>query len=163
AAPSSTVYQAAQAIQEKLAAVLGVRIEIRNAEGKTYLRRIYDWEIPLAIGGWGYDYPDPQSYTGVPWRSQPRGFGRQDWTNPVFDGLIDQGAGELDPEKRTQHYEEAERLLAADVGAVFLWHTKVFELRKPRIKGLQLDRWGNRPFRANVSTSFYELYIGEEN
>jgi ABC-type oligopeptide transport system substrate-binding subunit len=161
-APTSPVGQVAQALQQNLAEVLGIRITIRNAEGKTYLQRMYNWELPFAIGGFGYDFPDPQSLLGVPWHSQPKGYGRQDWTNPAFDALIDRGAAERDPEKRFQYYDEAERILASDAGAAFLWHTKVYELRKPWVKGLQPDRWGNYPFRANVTTAYYDLYIGRE-
>lgn len=161
-APGSPVAQVAQALQQKLADVLGVKVTIRNVEGKTYLQKMYTWEIPLAIGGFGYDYPDPQSYLGVPWRSQPRGYGRQDWVNADFDAAIDKGTAELDPARRTQYYDEGERLLAADVGAAFLWHTKVFELRKPWLKGIKQDRGGGYPFRGNVSTVYYDLYIGKE-
>ncbi|MBI4552455.1 MAG: peptide ABC transporter substrate-binding protein [Candidatus Latescibacteria bacterium] len=162
AAPTSPVGQVAQFLQQRLREVLGIQITIRNEQGKTYLQRMYNWEIPLAIGGFGYDFPDPQSLLGIPWHSQPRGYGRHDWTSPAFDALIDQAAGELDPQKRPRLYDEAERILAADVGAAFLWHTRVYELRKPWVKGLKPDRWGNYPFRANVSTAYYELYIGNE-
>lgn len=160
ASPTTPVGQAAQVIQQNLLEVLGIRIEIKNTLGNTYIQRMYDWEIPMSLGGFGYDFPDPQSLLGVVWRSQPKGYTRHDWANATFDEMIDKGAGELDPEKRFQYYDEAEKALASDVGGAFLWHGLARELRKPWVKGLKEDYWGNFPFRGN-NTTYCDLYIGK--
>ena len=162
AGPESVIGQAAQVIQEQLKGTLGLEIGIRNIQGNTYYQRMYEWEIPMSLGGFGYDYPDPQSLLGLVWRSKPKGYTRHDWTNPGYDAMIDKGSGELDPSKRMANYDEAERLLAADVGGAFLWHGLVHELRKPWIKGIQEDRWGNFPFRGNNNT-YGDMYIGKKN
>ena len=158
--PSAPGGQAAQVIQQKLHEVLGIRIGIKNTMGKTYIQRMYDWEIPLSLGGFGYDFPDPQSLLGVVWRSQPKGYTRHDWANATFDEMIDRGAGELDRDKRLQYYDEAEKALASDVGGAFLWHSLESNLRKPWVKGLKKDRWGNYMFRPN-NTTYCDLYIGD--
>jgi oligopeptide transport system substrate-binding protein len=158
-APSSPIGQVSQVIQQKLREVLGVTISIRNTQSNAYIKSMYEWEIPLSLGGFGYDYPDPQSLLGVVWRSQPKGYTRHDWTNTRFDEMIDRGVVELDPETRFGFYEEAERTIASDVGAAFLWHRLAHELRKPWVKGLKEDRWGNLPFRGN-NTTYCDLYIG---
>jgi ABC-type oligopeptide transport system substrate-binding subunit len=161
ASPESMVGQAAQVVQEQLRQVLGIEIRIRNVQGNTYIQRMYEWAIPMSLGGFGYDFPDPQSLLGVVWRSQPKGYTRHDWGNARFDEMIDKGAGELDPEKRFQYYDEAERVLASDVGGAFLWHGQAHELRKPWVKGIKQDKWGNYPFWGN-NTTYCDLYIGDE-
>jgi oligopeptide transport system substrate-binding protein len=158
---SSPIGQAAQAIQEMLRENLGISIELRNTEGGAYRTAMYNWEIPMSLAAFNYDFPDPQSMLGIIWRSQPRGYTRHDWKNPDFDQLIDQAAGELDRVKRMALYDEAERILATDVGGIFLWHIKTFQLRKPWLKGFTADNWGNSPnYRAGLS--YYNMYIGKE-
>ena len=48
---------------------------------------------------------------------------------------------------------------AEDVGGVFLFHTLSIELRKPWLKGIKKDRWGNYPLTVQ-NTTFMDLYIG---
>ena len=158
---SSPVGQAAQAIQQMLKENLGITINIRNSEGGTYRTSMYNWEIPMSLAAFNYDFPDPQSMLGMIWRSQPRGYARHDWTNPAFDDLIDRAAGEMNPEKRMAMYDEAERILATDVGGIFLWHMKTYQLRKPWLKGFRIDKWGNYPNYRN-GHAYYDLYIGKE-
>ncbi|MBI4552078.1 MAG: peptide ABC transporter substrate-binding protein [Candidatus Latescibacteria bacterium] len=159
--PTSPNGQVAQFLQQRFREVLGIHITIRNVLSKTYLQSMYNWEIPMSLGGFGYDFPDPQSMLGLVWHSQPKGYGRHDWVNPAFDALIDKGTGELDREKRFGYYDEAEHILVSDVGGAFLWHGLAFELRKPWVKGLKQDRWGNYPFRGN-NTTYCDLYIGND-
>jgi oligopeptide transport system substrate-binding protein len=161
AGPETVIGQAAQVIQQQLKEVLNIQIAIRNVQGNTYFQRMYAWEIPMSLGGFGYDFPDPQSLLGVVWRSQPKGFTRHDWRNDRFDELIDRAARELDHDTRFGYYDEAEQVLASDVGGVFLWHRLAHDLRKPWVKGIKQDQWGNYPFRGN-NTTYYEMYIGDE-
>lgn len=161
AAPSSAISQAGQAIQQMLKDVLGITIKLRNTEGGAYRTSMYNWEMPMSIISFNYDFPDPHSMLGIIWRSQPRGYTRHDWRNPDFDRLIDRAAGEMDHEKRMRLYDEAERILASEAPAVFLWHVKVYQLRKPWVKGFKQDKWGNYPNYRN-GNAYYDLYIGKE-
>ncbi len=161
ASPSSSISQAGQAIQEMLKENLNIQVDILNTEGAAYRSAMYNWEMPMSIIGFNYDFPDPHSMLGIIWRSQPRGYTRHDWLNPTFDRLIDRAAGELNYKTRMAMYDEAEGLLASDVGAVFLWHVKTHQLRKPWLKGFQKDQWGNFPNYRN-GNAYYDIYIGEE-
>ena len=160
ASPNSPQAQASQAIQQMLKDNLGITISIKYVEGATYRRSLNNWVMPLSLIGFNYDFPDPQSMLGIIWRSQPKGYGRHDWKNPEFDTLIDQAAGEMNEEKRMSLYDEAERILADDVGGVFLWNMLNYQLRKPWVKGLMEDEYGQVPYSPN-HTTFLEMYIGD--
>ena len=153
--------QAAQVIQQQLREILGIQIHIRNTQTNTFNSLMYEWKIPMGLVGYGPDFPDPQSMLGVPWRSQPRGFTRHDWANPRFDELIDRARSETDRENRFRLYDEAEGILAGEVGGAFLWHSQGYQLRKPWLKGLKQDRNGFYPFWEN-NTVYSEMYIGTE-
>ena len=132
----------AQGIQAMLQKNLGIRTQIITSEDKVYRDNMYKWNIPMGLGGFNADYPDPNNLLGMVWRSQPRGFGRQDWRNNEFDHLIDVAADEMDPVKRMKLYQEAEQLLVEDVGGVFLYHGITVELRKPYLRGLEINKYG---------------------
>ncbi|HCQ00263.1 MAG TPA: peptide ABC transporter substrate-binding protein, partial [Candidatus Latescibacteria bacterium] len=72
----------------------------------------------LGLVPYGYDYVDPSNLLSL-WMSN----GRHGWRNDLFDRLVVQGGTIVgDPDRRRTVYQEAERILVEDVGAVFLWH-----------------------------------------
>lgn len=158
AAPN--IKSTAVAVQGMLQNTLGIDIEVRDQEQKVFTDNMVRRDISMGLIGYTYDYPDPSDMVGLVWHSQPAGYGRHDWKNDAFDDLVDRAARELDPVKRLQMYEDAERILAEDVGGVFLLHTLSVELRKPWLKGIKQDRWGNYPLTVQ-NTTFMDLYIGQ--
>ncbi len=150
----------AQTVQAMLQNTLGIRLRIRSSEDKVYRDNMYKWNIPMGLGGFNADYPDPNNLLGMVWRSQPRGFGRQDWRNAEFDRLIDAAADEMDHEQRMGMYRAAERLLAEDAGGAFLYHNMTVELRKPYLKGLEINKYGYALF-SWIGIIHTKIYIGQ--
>ena len=159
--PTSPEGVAAQAIQQMLKDNLNIDLDIRNMDRTTYEVQMKDWAIPLSTIMFTYDFPDPHNMLSLVWHSQPKGYSRHDWKNERFDELVDRAVQELDQDKRMVLYDEAERILAKDAGGVFLWHVLDYQLRKPWVKGLPVDRWGNYPLYNN-NTSYCDIYIGKE-
>jgi ABC-type oligopeptide transport system substrate-binding subunit len=155
-APSPEV----QAIQDMLKQTLNVQIVLYPMESRAFVERMYQYEVPLTILSWWYDYPDPHNMLSAPWRSRPKGFGRQDWVNDRFNALADQAAHELDAGRRMALYDQAERVLAEDAGGIFLYHRYAFDLRKPWLKGIGQDRMGYFPYLEHNTRVWYDIYIG---
>ncbi|MBM3262922.1 MAG: peptide ABC transporter substrate-binding protein [candidate division Zixibacteria bacterium] len=149
----------AQALQGMLQENLGIRVDIQPQEGTVYMTRLYQHAIPMGIGGFQSDYPDPHNLLAMVWRSQPKGHGRHDWINSDFDRLVDTADFEMDPAKRMRLYSEAEEILATDTGGVFLFHTVLAQLRQPRVRGFVTNKRGFRPFWTNHITHT-RLYMG---
>ena len=148
----------AQAVQAMLGNTLGLRMRMRGSEDKVYRDNMYKWNIPMGLGGFNADYPDPNNLLGMVWRSQPRGFGRQDWRNDGFDRLIDAAADEMDHDRRMSLYQEAERILAEDAGGAFLYHNMTVDLRKPYLKGLEVNKFGYTMF-SWIGIMHTKMYI----
>ncbi len=91
--------------------VLGVEISLNPVESTTYTALTKDIETaPLAfILGWCADYPDPQNWLSVYWKTGAFGE-RIGYSNPEFDALVDQADKELDPAKRMELYQQAQDL-----------------------------------------------------
>jgi ABC-type oligopeptide transport system substrate-binding subunit len=157
---SPQVNYAAQAVQAMLQSTLGITLTMRASEDKVYRDNMYQWNIPIGLGGFNADYPDPNNLLAMVWHSQPRGYGRQDWNNPAFDRLVDTAAFELDQTRRMQMYRDAERILVEDVAGVFLFHNLTVDLRKPWLKGLKVNKYGY-PFFTWIGMVHTNMYIGK--
>jgi len=152
--------QVGQAIQEMLKSHLGIDMTLRVVENISYRTAQYQRKIPFSLIQYHYDYPDPNNMLAMVWRSQPAGYSRHPWINIEFDRLVDEAASEMDAARRFRLYDQAQRILAEDVGAVFLYYGMKASLRKPWLKGIRRDRDGEYPFWGN-NTGYFDIYIGD--
>ena len=142
--------------------VLGITVEIIHQQRKVYNDNLYQWKIPFGMLAFSYDYPDPSNMLSLLWRSQPVGYARHDWKNDAFDRLVDAANIEMDSEKRFALYTQAERILAEDAGAIFLFHPINTELRKPYLKGMRKSKeGGDVPLISVQTVNFLSVYIGK--
>ena len=61
----------------------------------------------MFILGWCADYPDPQNWLSVYWKTGAFGE-RIGYSNPDLDALVDKADVELDPAKRMELYQQAQ-------------------------------------------------------
>ncbi len=117
---------------------LGVDIALDPIEPTTFTALTKDPKtFPLlARQGWCADYPDPQNWLSVYWKSDTTFAQRQGYKNEEFDKLVAQADVELDPAKRADLYKQAQRLLTSDTPSGFGWNTTNHYLVKPWVKGV---------------------------
>ena len=148
---------AMEGIQAMLSQNLGIDIGVRNVERKIFMDALNGHTLELGLVPYGYDYVDPSNLLSL-WMSN----GRHGWRNALFDRLVVQGGTIVgDPDRRRTVYQEAERILVEDVGAVFLWHSQNNQIWKSNIKGdaIEPNIFGYRAWRwdqvQNLSTTIY--------
>jgi ABC-type transport system substrate-binding protein len=146
-------------IQQMLKQNLNVDITIKVVESRAYRQAMFQWKIPMSLIQYNYDYPDPNNMLSMVWHFQPVGYGRHPWKNETFDQLVDKAAGEMNPARRSELYDQAQQILSKNVGAVFLYYAKLASLRKPWIKGIKQSKNGDYPYWGN-NTSHMDMYIG---
>jgi len=116
---------------------LGVSVVLDPVDPTTYTALTKDIATaPLVYRlGWCADYPDPQNWLSVYWKTG--GFGeRIGYSNPDFDALVNQADAELDPAKRADLYQQAQQLMLADVPMAVMYNTTNHYLVKSWVKGL---------------------------
>lgn len=130
---------------------LNIPIEVNNMEFSAYMEALLARPTTLQFGGvsYGMDYLDAANLLGTLWKSD----GRHSWRNAEFDRIATEANSLVgDPERRTELYQEAERILVEDVGAIFFYHRIQGELfqpylqgdfREPNAQGLPGWQWGN--------------------
>jgi len=124
-------------IAAKWKEVLGVDAKLNPVESTTYTALTKDVKTApqTFILGWCADYPDPQNWLSVYWKTG--GFGeRIAYSNADFDALVNQADVELDPAKRAELYQQAQDVLLDSNPGTFAWNNINSYLVKPWVKGV---------------------------
>jgi len=117
---------------------LGVDIALDPVDTTTFTALTKDpATFPLlARQGWCADYPDPQNWLSVYWRSDTTFAQRQGYVNPEVDALTAKADVELDPVARMDYYKQAQQLLLADIPSAFGYNSTNHYLVQPWVKGV---------------------------
>ena len=160
-------HQAAyQAIAASIKQNLNIDVDVSNKETKTFTDAMNAKPPQIQFGAvsYGFDFLDPYNMLSV-----FLGSGRHNWMNSQYDTDVKQAAAFTgDPAQRTQMFQDAEKLLVSDVGAVFVDHRTVADVYKPYLKGTELEPDKNGiaamhwPTYANMSTLVGSLYISKD-
>jgi peptide/nickel transport system substrate-binding protein/oligopeptide transport system substrate-binding protein len=133
----------ANAIAAMLKQNLGVEVEVQNQERKVFMDALNAHTLPFYIVSYGYDYLDASNMLGI-WTTG----GRHAWSNAEFDRLFKEAAPMTgDPEKRSQLFKDAEKILVEDVPAMFIYHETPGWIYRPYLKGVEFE-----PDRTGVTT-----------
>ncbi|HNP71921.1 MAG TPA: ABC transporter substrate-binding protein, partial [Kouleothrix sp.] len=117
---------------------LGITIVPEPVEGTTLtaLRKSNETYPMITTAGWCADYPDQQNWLSVYWHSSTNFAKNTGYKNAEIDKLLEQADVETDPAKRTQLYDQAQKLVIGDLGQIMRGVTKNTYLIKPYVKGL---------------------------
>lgn len=118
--------------------VLGVDVKLNPVEPTTYTNLTKDQATApqMFILGWCADYPDPQNWLSVYWKTGAFGE-RIAYSNPDFDKLADQADQSTDPAKRAELYQQAQQLLIDGAPVAFMWNNVNTYLVKPWVTGIK--------------------------
>jgi oligopeptide transport system substrate-binding protein len=117
---------------------LGVDLKLDPVEATTYTALTKDIKTApqTFILGWCADYPDPQNWLSVYWKTGAFGE-RIGYSNKKLDALMDQADVETDPTKRMKLYADAQKMLLDDVPVAMAWNNVNTYMVKPWVKGAQ--------------------------
>jgi ABC-type transport system substrate-binding protein len=129
-------------IRDVVARDLGVTIEVREyEESGAFFEALKRAEFQIYGTGWVADYPDPENFLDVLFRSGAT-YNYASYSNPAVDALLDRAAVETDEAKRYALYQEAEQLILADAAVIPLYHGIDHVLIKPYVRGLEVTPLG---------------------
>lgn len=117
--------------------VLGVETTLNPVESTTYtaLTKDINTAPQVFLLGWCADYPDPQNWLSVYWKTGAFGE-RIGFSNPELDELLNKADSETDPATRAQMYADAQKLLVSSSPVAFMWNNVNSYLVKPRVQGI---------------------------
>jgi oligopeptide transport system substrate-binding protein len=107
----------AQAVQQQWADALGVDVQIATQEWGVYLETLGEDAPQIFRLGWGWDYPDANSFLYDVFHSSS-GNNDTNWTSDEFDALVEEGRLLSDQEARRDLYAQADDILVWEDAAI---------------------------------------------
>jgi oligopeptide transport system substrate-binding protein len=128
---------AVEALLEMWRNNLGIEVLLEQTEYSVFLVDVAQRPNPYQLFsmGWIADYPDPQDFLEILFSSKSLD-NKVGYNNPEVDRLLDEAAGESDPDIRIELYRQVERLIIEDGVWLTTNHSKSYILTKPWVKGL---------------------------
>ncbi len=123
---------------------LGVEVRVRQLEPERFFYHLKEEKDEMFDLGWIADYPHPQDFLEILFRSGGDNNYSQ-YSNPEVDALLERASLETDFEKSLELYQQAEQLLIDDAAVLPLWFGRNLVLVKPYVKGYELNPLGLVP------------------
>ncbi len=100
---------------------LGIEIEIQQVEWATYIQDLHRGRLQAWSGlSWQADYPDPQTFIDVLFRSNSA-INYGGYANDQVDSYVVSAQTEQDATKRVQYYNDAEQIIVSEAAWLPLW------------------------------------------
>jgi oligopeptide transport system substrate-binding protein len=120
---------------------LGVEVTVRMLEPDRFLYHLKQEKDEMFDMGWVADYPHPQDFLDVLFRSGTEN-NYAEYSNPAVDDLLDKAAVEMDSARSLGIYRQVEQMLVDDAACLPLWFGQNYILVKPYVQGYQLNPMG---------------------
>ncbi|MBI2873072.1 MAG: DcrB-related protein [Chloroflexi bacterium] len=140
-AGTDTLHPTLAAIADMWRRNLGVEVEVRLLDPRSYFYGLKQEPGNLFDYGWVADYPDPENVLDVLFHSTAEN-NEGGYASKEADRLLEQARTEGDVGRRLAMYRQAERLLLEDVAAIPLAHHESFWLAKPYLRGFRVNPQG---------------------
>lgn len=146
-------------IQAQLKDNLGIEVGFRMVEAKSFAEALNKHTHNFFLVPYEYDYVDPSNLLDL-WLPGSR----HAWENEKYTELVTKADAMMaDPEERLAMYQDAERILVEDVGAIFLLTPVRNALWRPYLKGKAVspNKDGIARWNHDITTTAYELYVAK--
>ena len=150
-------------LQEMWRRELGIEVELRSMEWKTYLRAQSELDFDLSRSAWVGDYNDPNTFLDMFRSSNPNN--RTGWKNLDYDQWMRKANASSDPAERAKFLSAAEALLVRDDPPILPLYIYVgFNLFDPDvITGLYNNIRDEHPVRSIKKRARSTARAGEGN
>ena len=125
----------AQFIQAQLKDNLAVAIDLDPMEPKSFSTLVNAKKHQWAWFGWGADYPDPDNWLPEIWGTKG-GNNKTNYSSAQFDEIAAKAAAELDEAKRLKLWDDAQKIVIADLPSLFTHYRERLVFVKPYVQGL---------------------------
>lgn len=134
--------QSGEYFQNQWKTKIGVNINIKQpASFSDYLTKCQSGEFEIAMSGWGADYNDPSSMTGVFRKDDGNNHGK--YYNAKYEEIVTKANDELDAAKRLELFKQAEQLIVnEDAGIAPAFYKDLSSAEQNYVKGVQNPAFG---------------------
>jgi oligopeptide transport system substrate-binding protein len=140
---------------------LGIKVNYELVEYAAWSQRRAGHEMEIYKGPYEYDYIDPANFLQLFRSNDENGSPRHAWYSDGYDALYDEAGHMTEPTTRFATYQDAERILVEDVGAIFLTHMLIYQVWWPYFAGIPKDVTGREVYRG-LDITFSQVYIRDD-
>jgi len=140
---------------------LGIKVNYELVEYAAWSQRRAGHEMEIYKGPYEYDYIDPANFLQLFRSKDETGSPRHAWYSENYDALYDEAGHMTEPTTRFATYQDAERILVEDVGAIFLTHMLIYQVWWPYFAGIPKDVTGREVYRG-LDITFSQVYIRDD-
>jgi ABC-type oligopeptide transport system substrate-binding subunit len=115
----------------------GVRLRVVNKTMAEYEDAITRGTVDLAVGRWGADYPDADTFVYI--LHSAGGFLGRLCGSPEIDRLAERGRAETTPVQRHALYRQVEETMAREALLLPLFHEQAYRFAQPDVGGLNVS------------------------
>jgi ABC-type transport system substrate-binding protein len=115
----------------------GVRLRVVNKTMTEYEEAITHGTVDLAVGRWGADYPDADTFVYI--LHSTGGFLGRLCGSPEIDRLAERGRAETAPVQRHALYRQVEDKVAREALLLPLFHEQAYRFAQPDVGGLSVS------------------------
>ncbi|MBI3564624.1 MAG: ABC transporter substrate-binding protein [Elusimicrobia bacterium] len=134
------------------------RVDVRQVQWSTYLEQSQQRKIPIQLGAWNADYPDPHNFVFPLLHSDGYFPTKQGYKNPKLDALIEEAAHTLDEGKRAALYKRIQDIADDDVPTVPVSDGPRYRVQRTWVKGFQFKpAFPDMPY----GSYYYDLHKAE--
>jgi len=130
-------------VQQDLSLV-GIPMVIKTTTFLTYLSAVGCFKmVQMAYTAWVMDYPDARNFLETIFACDSRA--EENSQNTAFycdeqtDALLKQAAVEVDADRRTALYEQAQARIAEAAPVAVEYHSTTISVTRPQVKGFRVD------------------------
>ncbi|MFN7094657.1 MAG: ABC transporter substrate-binding protein, partial [Burkholderiales bacterium] len=117
--------------------VLGVKVNIKNQEWKTFLQARHGGNYAVARDGWVADYNSVTTYTQLYQCNSPQN--NSHYCNSNYDKLLARAMIEANPAKRKKLYQQALAIPLNDYAVIPLFQYTYTKLVKPYVQNYKVE------------------------
>jgi oligopeptide transport system substrate-binding protein len=143
----------AQAIGAMWKENLGVEVKLANQESKVFGESMRNLRYTVCRAGWFGDYGDANTFLDM--FQTGNGNNETGYASRQYDDLIARAAAELDPARRAELFQEAERILLDDAPILPLYVYTNKYLIRPNVGGISRN-----PRNIITARCIYRLLAG---
>lgn len=135
---NATRQQIAHAIADQLKAV-GIKVNVESMEWGRFKKDVEEGRAQMWSLAWvGFKDPDIYRYAFATESAPPNGGNRGFYSNPELDKLLAAGRTTIDAAKRKDVYDKVQKLVAAELPYVFLWHEENIAAFSDKLMGYKV-------------------------
>ncbi|MFI5348598.1 MAG: ABC transporter substrate-binding protein [Elusimicrobiota bacterium] len=134
------------------------RVDVRQVQWSTYLELTQQSKLPIFLGAWQADYPDPHNFVFPLLHSDGYFPKQQGYKNPELDKLIEEAAHTLDEAKREALYKRIQDIADEDVPTVPIADGPRYRVQRTWVKGfVYMPAFPDMPYNSY----YYDLHKAE--